>query len=116
MSVIYLQVVVLLFTSPLHPGGPGPACQIETPTDQRAAGRRPAGRPPTGRRPAGRPPAGRRPAGRRPAGRPGGPQQHGQQLQPEGEGLMRPLAAPSRPISTGTLETTESWSGASPLF
>lgn len=57
--------MVLLFTFHLHPGGPGPACQIETP-------------------------AGKRAAGWCPAGRPGGPQQHGQQLQPEGEGHMRP--------------------------
>lgn len=58
-----LQVLVLLSTSPLSAGGHGPACQIETPAGQRAAGR--------------------------PTGQPGGPQQHRQQLQPEGQSHMR---------------------------
>lgn len=33
-----LQVLVLLFTPPLSPGGTGPTCEIKTPTGQRAAG------------------------------------------------------------------------------
>lgn len=54
------QVLVLWLAPPLHPGGPGPACQIETQAGQRAAGRPPEGRP------------------------------GGKQLQPEGESLVRP--------------------------
>lgn len=80
------KVLVLWFTPPLHLGGPGPAYQTETPAGQRATGRPSEGRP-------------------------GGPQQHGQQLQPEGEGLMRPWTAASRPVRAGTLETAAGWSG-----
>lgn len=53
------QVLVLLFTHHLHPGGDGPPRQIETPADQRAAGQAV------------------------------GAQQHRQQLQPEGKSHMR---------------------------
>lgn len=53
------QVLVLLFTRHLHPGGNGPPRQIETPADQRAAGQAV------------------------------GAQQHRQQLQPEGKSHMR---------------------------
>lgn len=53
------QVLVLLFTHHLHPGGDGPPRQVETPADQRAAGQTV------------------------------GAQQHGQQLQPEGQSHMR---------------------------
>lgn len=53
------QVLVLLFTHHLHPGGDGPPRQIETPADQRAAGQAVRAK------------------------------QHRQQLQPEGKGYMR---------------------------
>lgn len=59
-----LQVLVLLSTPPVSPGGAGPARQAQTPAGQRAAGR---------------------PA----EGRPDGAQQHGQQLQPERQSHMR---------------------------
>lgn len=59
-----LQVLVLLFTPPLSPGGTGPTRQIKTPTGQRAAGW-----PTEGQRDR--------------------PQQHRQQLQPERQSHMR---------------------------
>ena len=62
-----LQVLVLLFTSPLPPGRTGPTCQIETQAGQRAAGRPTEGRP---------------------TGQPDRPQQHRQQLQPERQNHM----------------------------
>lgn len=63
-----LQLLVLLFTPPLSPGGTGPPSQIKTPPGQRAAGRPTEGQP---------------------AGRPGRTQQHRQQLQPERQSHMR---------------------------
>lgn len=61
------QVLVLLFTHHLRPGGDGPPRQIETPADQRAAGQAV------------------------------GAQQHGQQLQPEGQSHMRRLRGGAPP-------------------
>lgn len=80
-----LQVLVLLLTSPLPPGGNGPPRQIETP-----AGRRTAGRPTEGQ----------------PTGKPDGPQQHRQQLQPERQNHMRFRTATHFPSAAETLRRT----------
>lgn len=91
-----LQVLVLLLTSPLSLGGTCPACQIETPAGQRAAGRPTEGQP---------------------TGQPNRPQQHRQQLQPERQNHMRPRTADAQSLQQqkhrDELETTESWSVAS---
>lgn len=67
-----LQVLVLLLTPPLSPGGACPTCEIETPAGQRAAGRSAEGQT---------------------TGQPDRPQQHRQQLQPERQSHMRLRAA-----------------------
>lgn len=80
-----LQVLVLLFTHHLSPGSVGPPRQIKTPADQRAG------------------------EGQR-AEQPVRAQQHGQQLQPEGQSHMR--LGTGVPLGSRNTwdELNESWS------
>lgn len=82
-----LQVLVLLLTSPLPPGGTGPTCQIETPAGQRATGRHTEGQP---------------------TGQPDrAQQQHRQQLQQERQSHMRLGTATHSPFSSRNTETNQ---------